>query len=147
MSINSVGFPETLVQGIKACGYSKLTPIQQAALPVIRKGGDVIASAQTGTGKTAAFALPLLERAANNQYVSGQLACLVLTPTRELAQQVYQNFSQLNQFIGAEITQVYGGAGFAGQAQALKTLTKNMKIVQTMITYKASLKVILTNFV
>lgn len=121
MSISSVGFPETLVRGIKACGYSKLTPIQQAALPVIRQGGDVIASAQTGTGKTAAFALPMLERAANGQYPSDQIACLVLTPTRELAQQVYQNFSQLNQFIGADIAQVYGGAGFAGQAQALKT--------------------------
>ena len=67
MSVDAAGLSANLLKAVKACGYSKLTPIQQQAIPIIRSGHDVLASAQTGTGKTAAFTLPLLDILAKNQ--------------------------------------------------------------------------------
>ena len=104
MSVDSMGFSEGLLKAVKACGYQTVTPIQQRAIPVIRSGTDLLASAQTGTGKTAAFALPLIDllaKAADNENVSSQrtIRALILTPTRELAAQVAKNISDYSQFL------------------------------------------------
>jgi ATP-dependent RNA helicase RhlE len=95
MSVDSIGLSADLLKAVKACGYKNLTPIQQIAIPVIRTGVDVLASAQTGTGKTAAFTLPIIDGLAKKvkPNIDGfdtttTVKALILTPTRELAAQV-----------------------------------------------------------
>ncbi|MEN8727425.1 MAG: DEAD/DEAH box helicase, partial [Sulfurovum sp.] len=95
MSFTNLGLSEPLLKSIKEQGYDTPTPIQQKAIPVVIEGKDVLAAAQTGTGKTAGFTLPLLERLAQTQpnLQKKQIRALVLTPTRELAAQVAQSIS------------------------------------------------------
>jgi ATP-dependent RNA helicase RhlE len=128
MSVDSIGLPAELLKAVKSCGYKNLTPIQQKAIPAIRKGHDIIASAQTGTGKTAAFSLPLLELLLTQTQTQGQensksspkLKALVLTPTRELARQVYENIKNYSQFTELKSTVVYGGGAMPSQTKALQ---------------------------
>jgi ATP-dependent RNA helicase RhlE len=122
MSVDSIGLPEQLLTAVKAYGYKTLTPIQQRAIPVMRKGHDLIASAQTGTGKTAAFSLPMLEKLLKSAPADGQhtLRALILTPTRELAQQVYTNIKAYSQHTSLTSAVVYGGVGMASQTKAIK---------------------------
>ncbi|MBL4910679.1 MAG: DEAD/DEAH box helicase [Alteromonadaceae bacterium] len=130
MSVDAIGLPAELLQAVKACGYKNLTPIQQKSIPEIRKGRDVIASAQTGTGKTAAFSLPLLEllltlnKGQHNQSVNQpsnrKLKALVLTPTRELARQVFDNIVSYGQFCDIKSAVVYGGGAMPSQAKTLQ---------------------------
>jgi len=98
-------------------GYVDPTPIQLRSFPAVLAGHDVVASAQTGTGKTAAFALPLLTRLGRAQ---GRLRCLVLEPTRELAMQVETAFRDFARFMDIEVGLVHGGVGFGAQREALK---------------------------
>lgn len=98
-------------------GYSDPTPIQLRAIPVILSGKDVIASAQTGTGKTAAFALPVLSRL---DHPEPQIRCLVLEPTRELAMQVETAFRDYMRFMHTEVSLVHGGVGYGKQKDDLK---------------------------
>ncbi len=122
MSVDAIGLPAELLKAVKICGYKNLTPIQQKAIPQIRKGHDIIASAQTGTGKTAAFSLPLLELLLK-QPVSqpkAKLKALVLTPTRELARQVYENICTYSQFTSIKSAVIYGGVAMPAQTKALK---------------------------
>ncbi|MEI7553259.1 MAG: DEAD/DEAH box helicase [Verrucomicrobiota bacterium] len=97
-------------------GYVTPTPIQLQAIPVVLKGGDVIGSAQTGTGKTAAFALPIIQRLAGH----GKLRCLILEPTRELALQVEEAFQKFAKFTDLRVTIVYGGVGYGKQTDDLR---------------------------
>jgi ATP-dependent RNA helicase RhlE len=125
MSVDSMGFSEGLLKAVKACGYQTVTPIQQRAIPVIRSGTDLLASAQTGTGKTAAFALPLIDllaKAADNENVSSQrtIRALILTPTRELAAQVAKNISDYSQFLPLTSGVVFGGGKMPSQTKMLK---------------------------
>ena len=127
MSVDSIGLSANLLKAVKACGYKNLTPIQQQAIPMIRSGADLLASAQTGTGKTAAFSLPVLDAlaAASSKEVStdegGQnIRALVLTPTRELAAQVAENMKAYSQFLPLKIGVVYGGGKMASQTNLLK---------------------------
>jgi len=130
MSVDSIGLSADLLKAVKACGYKNLTPIQQKAIPAIRQGSDVLASAQTGTGKTAAFSLPILDAIAkaNNtanvgedRTASGQaIRALILTPTRELAGQVAENIKAFSQFLPIKTGVVYGGGKMAGQTNMLK---------------------------
>ena len=96
MSFSSFCFHSDLLARVNSLGYSTPTPVQQAAIPEILKGNDVLAGAQTGTGKTAAFALPiiqvLIEGDIQKSTATKKISVLVLTPTRELAQQVHQSF-------------------------------------------------------
>ncbi len=121
MSVDAIGLSEGLLKAVKQCGYKQLTPIQQQAIPVIRTGTDLLASAQTGTGKTAAFTLPILDKLAH-QVKAGEpiLRALILTPTRELAIQVADNIRQYSQFLPIKSGVIYGGAGMAGQEKILK---------------------------
>jgi superfamily II DNA/RNA helicase len=139
MSIDAIGFSADLLKAVKACGYKNLTPIQQSAIPLIRQGHDILASAQTGTGKTAAFSLPILEIIAKANHAtdtqklnndeenpvkksaSGQgIRALILTPTRELANQVGENVKQFSQFLPIKSGVVYGGGKMASQTAMLK---------------------------
>ena len=125
MSVDAAGLSANLLKAVKACGYSKLTPIQQQAIPMIKAGHDILASAQTGTGKTAAFTLPLLDILAKNQPnnigSSRTIKVLILTPTRELALQVAENVKQYSQFLPLTSGVVTGGANMSPQTQMLKT--------------------------
>ncbi|MBD2859775.1 DEAD/DEAH box helicase [Spongiibacter sp. KMU-158] len=113
-----LGLPDVLVNAVEALGYETPSPIQQATIPLILEGRDVLGQAQTGTGKTAAFALPLLARIDLNQR---HPQALVLAPTRELAIQVAEAMhSYGKQMKGLKVLSVYGGQGYREQIQGLK---------------------------
>jgi len=118
MSVDAIGLSENLLKAVKECGYKQLTPIQQRAIPMIRSGVDILASAQTGTGKTAAFSLPIIDEVAKQ--AAGVPKALILTPTRELAIQVAENVKQYSQYMALKTAVVYGGVNMAGQGNSLK---------------------------
>ncbi|MFW2368092.1 MAG: DEAD/DEAH box helicase [Desulforhopalus sp.] len=105
--------------GIAACGYSQPTPIQKAAIPPILAGRDMLGLAQTGTGKTAAFVLPVLERLLDGP--RKQLRALIVAPTRELAEQIHDNIGQMAKMTGLKSAVVYGGVGKQPQIKAIRT--------------------------
>jgi ATP-dependent RNA helicase RhlE len=111
-----LGLCDALAFAVQEMGYVSPTPIQAQAIPVVLKGGDVIGSAQTGTGKTAAFALPIIQRLGSH----GKLRCLILEPTRELALQVEEAFQKFAKFTDLNVTIVYGGVGYGKQLEDLK---------------------------
>ena len=108
-----------LLQAVKHLGYQQPTPIQQQAIPVILAAYDILAGAQTGTGKTAAFALPLLSLLDEQNQQQKKIRLLVLTPTRELAQQVYQSFVDYAQFTNIKIAIAYGGVSLKAQVRQI----------------------------
>jgi len=107
-----------VAKGIKAAGYATPTPIQTQAIPHVMQGRDLMGLAQTGTGKTAAFALPILHRLCSGP--RGRARALVLAPTRELAEQIRQSFDVLGSGTGLRCAAVYGGVGLNPQIQALR---------------------------
>ena len=128
MSFNTLGLSEPLLKAIKDQGYTSPTPIQKQAIPVVIEGKDVLAAAQTGTGKTAGFTLPLLERLAETHPKMGkkQIRVLVLTPTRELAAQVAESIKTYGKYMKYTSTVIYGGVGINPQ---LATIRKGVDIV------------------
>jgi ATP-dependent RNA helicase RhlE len=118
MPFSSLGLSASVVQGVKAMGYVEPTPIQLRVIPLILAGHDVIGSAQTGTGKTAAFALPILSELGRHDRST---RVLVLEPTRELAAQVETAFRDLARFTDLRIAVVFGGVGYGKQNDALRT--------------------------
>lgn len=118
MNFNQFNLDSRLQTGIKNAGYSEPTPIQEAAIPVALAGHDLIGTAQTGTGKTAAFILPILHRLINGP--RNQTRALIVTPTRELAEQIYENIRTLAVGTRLRSTTVYGGVGAAPQIKALR---------------------------
>lgn len=106
-----------MLEGVKAMGYTEPTPIQLRAIPLIMAGRDVIGSAQTGTGKTAAFALPILSQLGQHQ---PQPRVLVLEPTRELAAQVETAFRDFARFTDLHVAVMFGGVGYGAQREALR---------------------------
>ena len=119
MSFNNLGLSEAILQAITAAGYTQPTPIQTQAIPVILRGEDVIGSAQTGTGKTAAFALPIVQKLWKHAPGKPPRA-LILEPTRELAAQVLENFQKLGGTVGLKYALLHGGVGYGAQREALK---------------------------
>ena len=115
-AFSALGLTDALAFGVQEMGYVTPTPIQAQAIPVVLRGGDVIGSAQTGTGKTAAFALPIIQRLAGH----GALRCLILEPTRELALQVEDAFQKFAKFTDLRVTIVYGGVGYGKQLEDLR---------------------------
>jgi ATP-dependent RNA helicase DeaD len=116
-TFRDLGLSEPLVRAIDDVGFEEPTPIQIQAIPVLLAGKDLIAQAQTGTGKTAAFALPILQRLKPE---GKRPQALVLTPTRELAIQVAQTFPQLGKHVDAHVLAVYGGQPIQRQLRALQ---------------------------
>jgi ATP-dependent RNA helicase RhlE len=117
MPFNKLGLYSSIVRAIATKGYGEPTPIQQQAIPVVLSGRDLIASAQTGTGKTAAFALPILNRLGPHKLPAPRV--LVLEPTRELAAQVDEAFREFGQFTDLRTALIHGGVGYGAQRNAL----------------------------
>jgi len=113
---SKLGLSPKVIDGVRAAGYAEPTAIQLRAIPLILEGRDVIGSAQTGTGKTAAFALPMISRLGQR----GGLRALVLEPTRELAAQVETAIRDYARFTNLRTVVVYGGTGYGRQDQALR---------------------------
>jgi ATP-dependent RNA helicase RhlE len=117
----SFGFAGSILGALKAAGFEKPTPIQEGALPAGLAGKDVLGIAQTGTGKTAAFALPILQAMAANKLHSRRFAtrALILAPTRELAVQIEQEFKKFGAGLGLNTVLVVGGVGRMGQVNRM----------------------------
>lgn len=112
-----------ILKALEAAGYEAPTPIQEAAIPPVLQGRDLLGCAQTGTGKTAAFAVPVLQRLAAEDLPHGRrpVRALVLTPTRELALQILESFEQYGSCLPLQYAVVFGGVGQAPQAAALQS--------------------------
>ena len=119
MSFTSLALDKSLTNAVKALGYDEATPIQLKAIPAILAGKDIMAGAQTGTGKTAAFALPILQKLMTKLPENRPVRALVLTPTRELAQQVYKSFVSYAENTELNIAVAYGGVSINPQITAL----------------------------
>jgi len=115
-AFSKLGLSPALAYGVQEMGYLEPTPVQAQGIPVVLAGGDLIASAQTGTGKTAAFALPIIQRLGSH----GKMRCLILEPTRELALQVEEAFQKFAKFTDLSVTIVYGGVGYGKQVDDLR---------------------------
>ncbi len=120
MSFSNLGLSESITKVISNLGYSEPTDIQEQAIPVVLSGKDVIAAAQTGTGKTASFVLPMLEKLSARGTLRGKrIRALILTPTRELAAQVEQSIKAYGANLELTSMAMYGGTDLAAQKQAL----------------------------
>ena len=117
MPFSKLGLSDKVVEAVKKMGFTEPTPIQAQAIPLVLEGKDVIGSAQTGTGKTAAFALPILTKLGEGR---GVTRTLILEPTRELAAQVEAAIKEFAQFMNIRIAVVYGGVGYGKQLDDLK---------------------------
>jgi ATP-dependent RNA helicase RhlE len=117
----SLGLVKPLLSALAAEGYTSPTPIQAQAIPLVLEGRDIMGIAQTGTGKTAAFALPILQRLAENRKAAPRRGCrcLVLSPTRELATQIAESFRAYGKNMGLSVTVVFGGVKYGPQVRAL----------------------------
>ncbi|MCU0636138.1 MAG: DEAD/DEAH box helicase [Gemmatimonadaceae bacterium] len=117
---SALGLDPRLVEALDALGYEEPSPVQRSAIPPLLNGRDVLAQAATGTGKTAAFALPLLHLLAHTQRGTEGVFALVLVPTRELAMQVAEAIHKYGRGIGVRVLALYGGAPMEPQLRALK---------------------------
>ena len=122
MIFNEFKFHKDLLKGIKIAGFKEPSPIQEMVIPIIEKGEDLVGQAHTGTGKTAAFGLPLLNKIANRDIERA----LVITPTRELATQVSDELYHLGRFCGIRTITVYGGVGYGRQ---IALINKGVQVV------------------
>jgi len=121
MSFQSLGLSEALLKAISKKGYTTPSPIQAKAIPPVLQGHDVLASAQTGTGKTAGFTLPLLHILSENPKEKYRpIRALILTPTRELAAQVYANVKEYSEFLNLRSAVVFGGVNQKPQAATIR---------------------------
>ncbi len=128
MGFSALGLQPELIQAVKDAGYDQPTPIQSAAIPVILAGKDLMAGAQTGTGKTAGFALPILHMIEQSKkssleeqsHIKPKISALVLTPTRELSQQVAKSFEKYAQHSSVKVALLYGGVSIKAQVDVLQ---------------------------
>jgi len=118
MSFKQFDFHAKITAGIRACNYEKPTPVQERAIPAILEGRDILGLAQTGTGKTAAFALPILQRMLEGP--RGKVRALIMAPTRELAEQINSDITRLARQTGLRSLAIYGGVGKPAQARKLR---------------------------
>jgi superfamily II DNA/RNA helicase len=124
LDFSSFNFHESLAESIESSGYKKATLIQEKAIPVIMDGKDIIASAQTGTGKTAAFLLPILHKLMSEEHTDSEVHALIMVPTRELAIQISSHLDGLTYFSSISSIAIYGGGdggSFVREKQALST--------------------------
>ncbi|HZL84597.1 MAG TPA: DEAD/DEAH box helicase, partial [Candidatus Krumholzibacteria bacterium] len=117
-NFEGLGLSAELVRAVAEQGYTEPTPIQLQAIPVVLAGRDLLGAAQTGTGKTAAFALPILQKLSERN--AAAVRVLVVTPTRELAAQVEQDFRTYGKHMGMETATIFGGVGMQPQVDALR---------------------------
>lgn len=117
---SSLGIDARVAAALAALGYEEPTPVQRAAIPPLLAGRDILAQAATGTGKTAAFALPLLHRVSPDAQPKERTTALILCPTRELAMQVAEAVHRYGKSMGVQVLAIYGGASMETQIRALK---------------------------
>ncbi|MEO5699446.1 MAG: DEAD/DEAH box helicase, partial [Casimicrobiaceae bacterium] len=128
MSFSSLGLSDALVRAVADHGYTQPTPIQTKAIPAVLAGGDLLAGAQTGTGKTAGFVLPLLQRlsttaapsAAHSRNARKPIRALIITPTRELAAQVEESVRVYGKYAKQSSMVMFGGVGIGPQTAQLR---------------------------
>ena len=121
MTFNELNLSAPLLRAVAEAGYESPSPIQASAIPPVLAGRDLMGCAQTGTGKTAAFALPMLDRlTANPAKKKGAVRALILTPTRELALQIGESFEMYGKYLSLHSTVIFGGVGQAPQVAAIK---------------------------
>ena len=121
-NFTDLGLAEPLLRALAAEGYTTPTPIQAQAIPDVAAGRDLLGIAQTGTGKTAAFALPILQRLAASPKRAPRGGCraLILSPTRELASQIAESFRTYGRFLRLSVATIFGGVGYGPQTRALQ---------------------------
>jgi len=119
VNFETFNFHPGIMAGVRALGYTTPTPIQIKAIPPVMQGRDVLGLAQTGTGKTAAFVLPILQRLLRGP--RGQVRALIISPTRELAEQTYQAITELGRQTGLRGIAIYGGVGMQPQIDGLRS--------------------------
>src|SRR5690606_29385459 len=117
----ALGVPAVLIPALATLGATRPFPIQSATLPATLAGRDVLGRGRTGSGKTIAFAVPLVARLAGHRARAGHPRGLVLVPTRELANQVHRTIAPLAKAVGLRATTVYGGVGYGNQTAALRS--------------------------
>jgi ATP-dependent RNA helicase RhlE len=127
LTFNDFNFDQTLIDGLQSMGYKLPTPIQQQAIPVIQAGKDLIACAQTGTGKTAAFVLPVLDKIIKTK--KGGINTLIIAPTRELVLQIDQQIEGMAYFCGVSSIGIYGGNDGVTWERQAKSLREGVDIV------------------
>lgn len=118
MSFKAFDLKDEIYSGLRDLRYTEPTPIQQKSIPLILEGKDVLGSAQTGTGKTGAFVIPLIQKILENKNEHTQ--ALILSPTRELAQQIDEQIFAIGYHTGITSAIVIGGSDFAEQAKAIR---------------------------
>lgn len=122
MTFSDLGLSEPILRAVTEQGYQNPTPIQEKAIPVVLRGDDLLASAQTGTGKTAGFTLPILHKLASMERAKNNYAhVLILTPTRELAAQIQESIVQYSKYLPVRSTVVFGGVKINPQMMALRS--------------------------
>lgn len=122
MSFKSLGLSDNLLKAVAKKGYTKPSVIQEKAIPLILQGKDILASAQTGTGKTAGFTLPILQLLNESKHPKYRpIRALILTPTRELAAQIYDNIKEYSTFIDIKSTVIFGGVKPAKQISIIRS--------------------------
>ena len=129
MKFSEFNFDSRLAEGIEASGYEDATPVQEQVIPLVLEGKDVIASAQTGTGKTAAFLLPLINNILSEPFDEHSITALVVVPTRELAIQIAQHMEGLSYFTSVSSIAVYGGGDGNAFVQEKKALSAGADVV------------------
>lgn len=129
MKFTDLGLDQRILDGIDAMGYETATPVQQQVMIPILEGKDIIASAQTGTGKTAAFLLPLIHRLLTVPHDSNEINAMIIVPTRELAIQIAESLEGLSYFTDVSSIAVYGGSGGDSFNAEKKALTQGVDIV------------------
>jgi ATP-dependent RNA helicase DeaD len=122
LTFNEFNFHKDLLKGVKIAGFKEPSPIQEMVIPIIAEGKDLVGQAHTGTGKTAAFGLPLMDKIAKKEIERA----LVITPTRELATQVSDELYHLGRFCGIRTITVYGGVGYGRQ---IALINKGVQVV------------------
>lgn len=129
MYFHEFDFDDDLLDGIDAMGYTTATPVQEQVIPIILSGRDLIASAQTGTGKTAAFLLPTMQNLLTHTHDAHQINSMIIVPTRELAVQIAQTLEGMSYFTNISSIAVYGGGDGASFALEKKALSSGADIV------------------
>jgi ATP-dependent RNA helicase RhlE len=129
LKFSAFNFDSRLSEGIEASGYEDATPVQELVIPLVLEGKDVIASAQTGTGKTAAFLLPLINNILSTPFDEHSITALIIVPTRELAIQIAQHMEGLSYFTSVSSIAVYGGGDGGAFVQEKKALSMGADVV------------------
>ena len=120
MKFNELKIQKNILRALREAGYEQPTPIQQRAIPLVLAGRDVLGCAQTGTGKTCAFSVPIIQRLCSEQGKPGVIRALILTPTRELALQIYENVCQYARYTTCTAAVIYGGVSQVPQVEAIE---------------------------